>query len=127
MPTDAAAVKADPKLRLVMSDSLGYVGITNNLANGKRADNPYGQSALVRQAFSLAIDRPALVNVVYQRHVCADDAGGPGQFAVLRRRPEVPARDVAKAKALLAQAGVKTPVPLELMVANNPDADRRPR
>jgi len=37
---------------------------------------------------------------------------------------KVPARDVAKAKALLAQAGVKTPVPLELMVANNPDAEQ---
>ena len=29
------------------------------------ADNPYGQNALVRQAFSLAIDRQALVNVVF--------------------------------------------------------------
>ena len=37
---------------------------------------------------------------------------------------KVPARDVAKAKALLAQAGVKTPVPVELMVANNPDAQQ---
>ena len=51
VPTDVAAVKADPKLRLVVSDALGYVGITNNLANGPRADNPYGQDALVRQAF----------------------------------------------------------------------------
>ena len=47
------------------------------------ADNPYGQNALVRQAFSLAIDRQALVNVVYQRHVRADDAGGADKFAVL--------------------------------------------
>ena len=58
-PTDAAAVKQDPKLRLVLSDALGYFGITNNLANGARADNPYGQKALVRQALDLAIDRTA--------------------------------------------------------------------
>ncbi len=32
-----------------------------------------------------------------------------------------PARDVAKAKALLQQAGVKLPVPVTLMVPNNPD------
>lgn len=124
VPTDAAAVKADPKLRLVVSDSLGYVGITNNLANGKAADNPYGRSALVRQAFSLAIDRAALVNVVF------NDMNVPTMQAVPVASPfydadlKAPARDVAKAKALLAEAGVKTPVPLELMVANNPDSQQ---
>ena len=86
VPTDAAAVKADPKLRLVVSDSLGYVGITNNLANGKAADNPYGRDARVRQAFSLAIDRAGAGERGVQRHVCAGDAGGAGRLAVLRRR-----------------------------------------
>jgi peptide/nickel transport system substrate-binding protein len=124
VPTDAAAVKADPKLRLVVSDSLGYFGITNNLANGKAADNPYGRDARVRQAFSLAIDRAALVNVVF------NDMNAPAIQAVSASSPfydadlKVPARDVAKAKALLAAAGVKPPVPLELMVANNPDAEQ---
>ena len=65
VPTDAAAVKADPKLRLVVSDALGYFGITNNIANGPRANNPYGQNALVRQALDRAIDRAALVKVVF--------------------------------------------------------------
>jgi peptide/nickel transport system substrate-binding protein len=124
LPTDAAAVKADANLRLVMSDALGYVGITNNLANGKAADNPYGRDALVRQAFSLSIDRAALVNVVF------NDMNVPGMQAVPAASPfydadlKVPARDIAKAKTLLAQAGVKPPVPLELMVANNPDAEQ---
>jgi peptide/nickel transport system substrate-binding protein len=124
VPTDAAAVQADPKLRLVVSDSLGYFGITNNLANGKAADNPYGRSALVRQAFSLAIDRAALVNVVF------NGMNTPAMQAVPNSSPfydpalKVPARDVAKAKALLAQAGVTPPVPLELMVANDPDTEQ---
>jgi len=121
LPTDAAAVKADPKLRLVVSDALGYVGVTNNLANGKRADNPYGKDARVRQAFSLAIDRAALVQVVfngmYAPAMQAVSASSPFYDADLK----VPERDVAKAKALLAAAGVKTPVPLELMAPNNPD------
>ena len=58
-------MKQDPKLRLVLSDALGYFGITNNLANGPSANTPYGQKALVRQALDLAIDRTALVNVVF--------------------------------------------------------------
>jgi peptide/nickel transport system substrate-binding protein len=79
---------------------------------------------LVRQAFSLSIDRAALVNVVF------NDMNMPTIQAVPEDSPfydadlKVPARDVAKAKALLARAGVKTPVPLELMVANNPDAQQ---
>ena len=121
LPTDAAAVKADPKLRLVMSDSLGYFGITNNIANGARADNPYGKSALVRQAFSLAIDRNALVQVVFNGMYAPTMQAVPASSPFYDPALTVPARDVAKAKALLAEAGVKTPVPLELMVPNNPD------
>ena len=36
LPTDADAVRSNPRLRLVTSDSLGYLGITVNLANGPR-------------------------------------------------------------------------------------------
>ena len=121
LPTDAAAVKANPRLRLVVSDSLGYFGVTGNLANGKRADNPYGQSALVRQAFSLAIDRAALVQVVYNGMYAPTMQAVPASSPFYDADLTVPSRDVAKAKALLARAGVKIPVPLELMVPNNPD------
>ena len=43
VPTDAKAVETDPRLKLVMSDALGYHGITNNLANGPRANTPYAE------------------------------------------------------------------------------------
>ena len=49
----------------MVSDALGYLGITNNLDNGPRADTPYGKNPLVRQAFDAAIDRTALVDVVF--------------------------------------------------------------
>ncbi len=121
VPSDAAAVKSDPKLKLVTSDALGYFGITNNLANGAQADNPYGKEALVRQALSLAIDRAALVKVVF------NDMYAPGIQAVPASSPfydaalNVPARDLPKAKALLKQAGVALPVKLELLTFNDPD------
>jgi peptide/nickel transport system substrate-binding protein len=121
VPTDAATVKADPKLRLVVYDALGYFGITNNTANGPQANNPYGQSALVRQALDLAIDRAALVKVVF------NDMFTPTVQAVAPSSPfydeaaQVPARDVAKAKALLKQAGVTLPVKLHLLAFNDSD------
>ena len=120
-PTDAAAVKADPRLRLVVSDSLGYFGITNNLDNGPQAKNPYGQNALVRQAFSLAIDRQALVNVVYNGMFAPTIQAVPNSSPFYDLALQVPVRDVVKAKALLKQAGVTLPVTLELLAFNNPD------
>jgi peptide/nickel transport system substrate-binding protein len=120
-PTDVAAVKSDPKLKLVVSDALGYASITNNLDNGPRSNTPYGKNPLVRQAFDLAIDRAALVNVVFS------DMYSPGVLPVSPSSPfsdpaqKPPQRDVAKAKALLKQAGVTLPVKLELLTPNQPD------
>lgn len=120
-PTDAAAVKADPKLRLVVSDSLGYFGITNNLANGPDANNPYGKSALVRRALDLAIDRKALVKVVFNDMYKPSVEPVPESSPFYDPNIKVPARNVAKARALLKEAGVKLPVKLQLLAFNNPD------
>ena len=120
-PTDADAVKADPKLQLVVSDALGYTGLTNNLDNGARSNNPYGKNALVRQAFNAAIDRTALVQVVYNGMYAPSvqpvSASSPFYDPSLKPPP----RDVAKAKALLQQAGVTLPVRIELLTPNQPD------
>ncbi len=119
-PTDVAAVKADPRLKLAVSDALGYASITNNLDNGPRANTPYGRNPLVRQAFDAAIDRAALVSVVFS------DMYAPSVQPVSQSSPfydetlAPPPRDVAKAKALLKQAGVALPVKVELLTPNEP-------
>ena len=100
---------SDPKLKIAIDDSLAYTGITINTNNGPAQDTPLGKNALVRQAFELAIDREALIQVVYSGHVSrrrsqANPPSSPFYFEDLKP----PARDVAKAKALLKQAGVKT-------------------
>ncbi len=121
VPTDVAAVQADPKLRMVISDGLGYEGITVNIDHGPQSKTPFGQDKLVRQAFELAIDRKALIQVVYNGlYTPAAQAVPPSSpFYVPSIRP--PARDIVKAKALLAQAGVKAPVHVTMMVPNSPD------
>jgi peptide/nickel transport system substrate-binding protein len=120
-PTDVAAVKADPKLKLVVSDALGYASINNNVGNGPRSDTPYGKSPLVRQAFDAAIDRAALVDVVfngmYAPSVQPVSASSPFYDHALTPPP----RDIDKAKALLKQAGVTLPVKVELLTPNQPD------
>ncbi|MEJ0019619.1 MAG: ABC transporter substrate-binding protein [Acetobacteraceae bacterium] len=120
-PTDVAAVKTDPKLKLVVSDALGYGSISNNLDYGPRSNTPYGKNKLVRQAFDAAIDRAALVSVVFSDMYApsVQPVSPSSPFADPALKP--PARDVAKAKALLKQAGVTPPVKLELLTPNQPD------
>jgi len=74
----------------------------------------------VRLAFELALDRTALSQVVYggmyQPNAQATSAISP--LYVQEVAP--PARDVAKARALLKEAGVNTPFPVPLIVYNTP-------
>ena len=121
LPTDVAAVQKDPKLKIEMNDSLAYTGITINTDSGAAAKTTLGQNTLVRQAFELALDRQALIQVVYNGMyapvVQANPPSSPYYFQDLKP----PARDVAKAKALLKQAGVPLPVPVTLTITNGSD------
>jgi peptide/nickel transport system substrate-binding protein len=120
-PNDVEQVKADPKLRIVSSPGLGYQGLTFNLANGPRSQGPIGQKALLRQAFELAIDRTALIQVVfngmYRPTAQAVPFGSPYYVAAV----QPPARDIAKAKELVKQAGVPTPIVVTMNVTNEPE------
>lgn len=121
LPTDVPTVRKDPKLTIVMADSLAYNGITFNTDNGPAQNTVAGKNALVRQAFELGIDRTALIQVVYNGlfapTVQANPASSPYYFKDL----VVPARDPEKAKALLKQAGVTLPVQVTLTVTNGSD------
>nr|MCU0987329.1 ABC transporter substrate-binding protein [Acetobacteraceae bacterium] len=46
---DVPTVQRNNRLRLSMSDELGYQGITLNIGNGPRAQTPLGQNARVRE------------------------------------------------------------------------------
>lgn len=121
LPNDVAQVKRNPKLEIVTSHGLGYQGITFNLANGPRAKSPIGQNALLRQAFDLSIDRQALVQVVYNGMFSPTVQGISSDSPFFDKSLAVPARDIAKAKELIKQAGVPTPVQVTINVPNSPD------
>ena len=65
LATDIKAVRDNPKLKLIKAVSLGYTGITMNLANGPKADTPFAKDARVRRAFELSLDREAINQVVF--------------------------------------------------------------
>jgi peptide/nickel transport system substrate-binding protein len=119
-PSDVAQARKNPKLNVAIIPGIGYDSINFNLANGTRANTPIGQSALVRKAFELSIDRKALMQVVYNGLFTPTVQAIPASSPYFDADLKVPERDVAKAKALLAQAGVKLPVPVTLAVSTSP-------
>jgi peptide/nickel transport system substrate-binding protein len=120
-PDDIPAIRRNNRLRISVSDELGYQGITINIGNGARAQTPIGQNARVREAFELAIDRAAINQVVYegQYTITAQAVPPTNPFHARSIQPEP--RNVARARQLLAEAGVRTPVQVEMTVPNNPD------
>jgi peptide/nickel transport system substrate-binding protein len=114
--TDIKEVKADSRLKLNAIPDLSYWGITINVENGDKAKNPLGQNAKVRQALELSIDRDAINQVVFNgEFVPGNQWIGPDNFYYQKSLP-VPKRDVAKAKALIKEAGVTTPIAIDFMV-----------
>lgn len=122
--SDVKTVQADSKLALAKTTGLGYQGITFNIANGKvDPNNPFAKDARVREAFSLAIDRDALNQVAFEGlYTPANQAFSP--VSPYHVKLPIAPRDVEKAKALLAAAGVKTPVNVTLLVTNNPTSQQ---
>ena len=116
LATDIKEVRADKNLRLATALELGYQGMDINVGKGEASKGPLGQSAKVRQALNLAIDRKALTQVVFNgEFVPGNQWISPENFYYQKKFP-VPARDVAKAKALMKEAGITGRISVDFMV-----------
>lgn len=117
--TDMKTVQADARLRLFDKPGLAFQSLVINTANGARAEGPLGKDRRVRAALDLAIDRAALNQVVFDgAFVPNNQAEAPGARFHDPARP-VGGRDVARARALLREAGHER-VAFALTVINNP-------
>ncbi|SCW80659.1 peptide/nickel transport system substrate-binding protein [Rhizobium mongolense subsp. loessense] len=119
--TDAASVKEDASLTYADVVNIGYMALYANIANGPRADNPFGKDKRLRQAFSLAIDREALNQIVYEGTAVGGNQPFPPDSPWFDKDIPVPVRDLDKAKALVKEAGFDR-VPVEMQIPNNPVA-----
>ena len=117
--TDAATVKNDSNLAYMEITGLGYQGITVNIGNTEASDTPFGKDPRVRQAFSLAIDREAINQVVFEGTVTPGNQPWPSASPWYDADFPVQPRDLEKAKALLAEAGVDR-LPVDLLVSTSP-------
>ncbi len=121
LPSDVPALQRDPRVTVAIGDGLYYTGINFNLANGPAAQTAAGQSALVRRAFELSLDRTVLNQVVYDGLYTPTIQANPPSSPFYFKDMVPPAQDLAQAKALLRQAGVPLPVSIVLTLPNSPD------
>ena len=116
-----------PIAGLASVTGLAYSGLTINLRNKNGKDQPPGDLGTpmandprVREALELSIDRGALNQVVFNGEFAAGNQWvAPGNPYYLKEMP-ITRRDVAKAKDLLAAAGVPNPV-VAMMAPNTPE------
>jgi peptide/nickel transport system substrate-binding protein len=116
LATDIRDIRSDPKLKLVTALGIGYWGLDVNVGSGERAKNPLGSSAKVRQALDAAIDREALNQVVFNGEFVPGNQWVSPENSYYQKAFPVPKRDLAKAKALLKEAGVAAPFDVDFMV-----------
>lgn len=77
----------------------------------------------MRQAFSLSIDRDALNQVVFEGMYTPSNQGLSTVSPYHVKLPVAP-RNIEKAKALLKDAGISTPLNVSLLVPNNPTSQQ---
>ena len=117
--TDVTSVKSDKALTVTPVVGLGYYAITFNVG-GEGADADAGKKAAIREAFSLAIDREAINNVVFEGQFMTGNQPFPPTSNFYDKNQPVPGRDINAARAKMAEAGVKA-VDLELLVPTDPE------
>jgi peptide/nickel transport system substrate-binding protein len=129
---DAPTLQKDDTVSVLQSQSLGYQGLTINIGNAngignplKQLDTPIAKDPKVRQALALSIDREALVKSIFNGlNTVACSPVSPKSEFTSDAAQVCPPHDPAKAKQLLADAGVTTPYKVEMITSNNPDSLR---
>src|ERR1700716_1906404 len=102
LATDIKDVQADPQLKLSTAIELGYQGVTLNIAHDTNK-GPLNQSAKVRQALDLSIDREAINQVVFNGEFKPGNQWVSPEHPYYQKGFPIGKRDIAKAKALLKQ------------------------
>jgi peptide/nickel transport system substrate-binding protein len=114
-PSNAASLASDKKLQILPITVLNNQTLVLNFNFAGPMQNPK-----IREALEYAIDRQAIVDVAFAGQYQAGNQFAAPDSPFYNSKFPVPARDPAKAKALIAEAGLKAPVPFTILVPNRP-------
>ncbi|MGZ5715386.1 MAG: ABC transporter substrate-binding protein, partial [Caldimonas sp.] len=122
--SDIEKLKSDKKLKVSRITEIGYQGITINVGKSEKAQqNPLGKDARVREALELSLDRQGLAQVVMDNEAQVGNQWVAPSNAWYAKNVPLPKRDVARARALLKEAGVPNPS-FTLVAPTTSDAQR---
>ncbi len=114
LPTqDVDAIGSEDGIEVDEITSIGHDSIMINVQDGPFAD------PLVREAFELAIDRQQIVDTAFDGLATPSCQPFPPASPFVIDGFECVDRDVEAAQALLAEAGVTTPVEVDFLSLNN--------
>jgi peptide/nickel transport system substrate-binding protein len=131
-PTHAASLRKEGKFEVASVTGIAYSGMNLNLRNknGKPPappgdlGTPLANDPRVREALELTIDREALNQVVWEGQYTPDCTPISPVSPFYDKSRKCPGRDVARAKKLLADAGLAGGYSFELTVQNQPPERR---
>jgi len=124
LPSDIPALRNDTRFTISRITEIGYQGITINTGKSDLAQkNPLGRDARVREAFELALDRDGIVQVAMDGEADTGNQWVTPTNSFYATNAPMPRRDIARAKALLAEAGVPHPS-FTLMTPTQTDAQK---
>jgi peptide/nickel transport system substrate-binding protein len=124
-PFDVVSIKGDPSIHLQSTPSIGYQGVTINSGNtdgtGKpfhpgKVKTPLAEHPELREAFEDSLDRSVINKVVFYNQVTPDCGPISPASPWYDRGLRCPRRNLARARQLVQKSGVKTPIPVKLLV-----------
>jgi peptide/nickel transport system substrate-binding protein len=131
VPTDATSLKKEGRFEVSSVTGLGFNSVSINLHNKTGKTNPPGDLGTplandprVREAFELSIDREALNQVAYEGQNTVGCGPISPNSVFFDKTRKCPTRDVARAKKLLADAGLASGYKFEMVIINNPPQRR---
>jgi peptide/nickel transport system substrate-binding protein len=125
-PQDVATIEHNSATRVVAQNSLGYEGLYVNTGNVHGAlkpaghvSNPFAEHPQLREAFELSLNREEINKAVF------DGLYTPGCTPIPPDSPwavhiTCPGQNIAEAKKLITESGMKPPVHVSLMLDNDP-------
>jgi len=122
--SDIEKLATDKRFKVARITEIGYQGVTVNVGKSDMAKTTaLGKDPRVREALELAIDRQGLAQVVMDNEATVGNQWVAPNNPYYAKNVPIPKRDIAKAKALLKEAGVPNPT-VTLMTPTTSDAQR---
>ena len=122
-PSDWPAIQKDKRFKTTKMVEIGYQGIDFNVAKSDFAAKSPVRDLRVCEAFELALDRQAIVEVVMEEQADAGNQWVSPKNSWYAKNVPIPKRDVARAKKLLKEAGIMNPT-FTLVTTTTSDAQR---